>query len=368
MLAPSQDLVAQTAREWDRGRPDEKHIAVCALPPNGRDALCIPFTTSPAEFARRVAAHSGPTIVFSTYQSLPAIAEAHRRHGLPEWAIAVADEAHHTSGSLDKSWGDIHHDARIPAQRRLYMTATPRRWSHPKSKKHGAYTEPLASMDNPALFGPVVFRLELAEAIAQGILADYRVVVPVIGAQTCTTSSPRPRRPPHLDGLRLAAMQVGLLRAVQEYCLGRVLTFRRPDRGRPHRRPHPAPHRHRLRPRFPADEAVDRRRRQPPTPQRTQRPTRTLRASLPAALHRPRARTDPHPEYRTCCSPRAWRPGHSTNARTRRRPDSGSPTNAATGGGRRTCACSRRTIRPAPATCSFANDSSWPTSAWTPTA
>ncbi len=227
VLAPSQDLVAQTAREWDRGRPDEKHIAVCALPPSGRGALCIPFTTSPAELARRVAAHIGPTIVFSTYQSLPAIVEAHRRHGLPEWALAVADEAHHTSGSLDKSWGDIHHDARIPAQRRLYMTATPRRWSHPKSKKPGAYKEPLASMDNPALFGPVVFRLELAEAIAQGILADYRVVVPVISAEDLHDILTTAEITPHLDGLRLAAMQVGLLRAVQDYRLSRVLTFHR---------------------------------------------------------------------------------------------------------------------------------------------
>ncbi|MFC6593252.1 DEAD/DEAH box helicase [Kitasatospora paranensis] len=227
VLAPSQDLVAQTAREWDRGRPDEKHIAVCALPPSGRGALCIPFTTSPAEPARRVADHSGPTIVFSTYQSLPAIVEAHRRHGLPEWALAVADEAHHTTGSLDKSWGDIHDDAQIPAQRRLYMTATPRRWSHPKSRKPGAYKQPLASMDNPALFGPVVFRLELAEAIAQGILADYRVVVPVISAEDLHDILTTAETTPHLDGLRLAAMQVGLLRAIQDYRLSRVLTFHR---------------------------------------------------------------------------------------------------------------------------------------------
>ncbi|AXI76117.1 hypothetical protein C7M71_000075 [Peterkaempfera bronchialis] len=164
VLAPSQDLVAQTAREWDCGRPDEKHIAVCALPPSGRGALCIPFTTSPAELARRVADHSGPTIVFSTYQSLPAIVEAHRRHGLPEWALAVADEAHHTTGSLDKSWGDIHDDAQIPAQRRLYMTATPRRWSHPKSRKPGAYKQPLASMDNPGSHRSLLERSDAAAA------------------------------------------------------------------------------------------------------------------------------------------------------------------------------------------------------------
>lgn len=227
VLAPSQDLVAQTAREWDCGRPNEKHLAVCSLPPSGRGALRISFTTSPANLAHRVAAHDGPTVVFSTYQSLPAIAQAHRRHGLPEWALAIVDEAHHTSGSLNKSWGDIHDDNRIPVQRRLYMTATPRSWTHPKSKKPGAYKEPLASMDDPTVFGPVVFRLELADAIAQGILADYRVLVPVINDEDLRDILTSAEITPHLDGLRLAAMQVGLLRAVDDYHLSRILTFHR---------------------------------------------------------------------------------------------------------------------------------------------
>ncbi|MFD9223698.1 hypothetical protein ACFWDI_27720 [Streptomyces sp. NPDC060064] len=38
------------------------------------------------------------------------------------------DEAHRTAGRLGKAWAAIHHDAQIPAARRLYLTATPRIW------------------------------------------------------------------------------------------------------------------------------------------------------------------------------------------------------------------------------------------------
>jgi hypothetical protein len=38
----------------------------------------------------------------------------------------LCDEAHRAAGHVDKTWADIHDNTLVPAQRRLYMTATPR--------------------------------------------------------------------------------------------------------------------------------------------------------------------------------------------------------------------------------------------------
>lgn len=225
VLVPSQDLITQTAWQWVMSSRYENFVGVCSLSPATRKGLQFPFTTRPKELARLLAAAPGPTVVFSTYHSLPAIVQAHRRHRMPEWTLVIADEAHHTSGSLNKSWGDIHNDARVPAQRRLYMTATPRTWVHGKKKQTELTKEPLASMNNPSIFGPVVFRLDLSQAIAQGILADYRIVVPIIQDRDLLDILVTEGATPHLDGLRLAAMQAGLLKAIAKYKLCRVLTF-----------------------------------------------------------------------------------------------------------------------------------------------
>jgi len=72
------------------------------------------------------------SVVFSTYHSLPLIAEA-QSLGAPAFDLVVADEAHRTV-SLKYSKSDkqkrfftlVHDRANLKASKRLYMTATPR--------------------------------------------------------------------------------------------------------------------------------------------------------------------------------------------------------------------------------------------------
>ena len=57
------------------------------------------------------------------------------------------------------------------------MTATPRIYGeNAKSKARDTHTV-LASMDDPALYGDVLFHHGFASAVEGGILTDYRVVV-----------------------------------------------------------------------------------------------------------------------------------------------------------------------------------------------
>lgn len=116
--------------------------------------------------------------VFATYASLPVLVEAHGA-GLGPWALVVVDEAHRTSGPWGRPWAAIHDDASVPADRRLYLTATPRvaePWQAKADESTGVPSL-VASMDDERVFGPVVYRLTLAEAIDRGLLARYQIVV-----------------------------------------------------------------------------------------------------------------------------------------------------------------------------------------------
>ncbi|MFF2367816.1 Helicase associated domain protein [Streptomyces sp. NPDC058122] len=234
VVVPSLNLINQTAWHWHADSSITRMLAVCTLKPStvSFSGDRLQTTTNPASLARTLAAGPGPAVVFTTYQSLGVIAGAHRHHRLPPWQMVIIDEAHRSSGSSSKSWARVHHDHEIPAERRLYMTATPRIWKPEDAKKQRrripqpiAPPEPLASMDDPSIYGPVVYNLGLADAIDRGILADYRIVAPVItddDLRAILTTDDITRNP---NGLRLAASQVCLLHTMRTHRVRRVISF-----------------------------------------------------------------------------------------------------------------------------------------------
>lgn len=226
VLVPTLELLTQTAARWLADEGFDQLIGVCSLP-GVHDRLLrghLSLTGNPKQLVRRIA-QGGRTAVFATYASLRTIAEAHRTHGLPRWGFALADEAHRTSGDWDKEWGLIHDDRAVPVVHRLYMTATPRNWSNPLTPTYRTRIERLASMDDPTVYGPTVYRLGLAEAIELGILADYQLIVLEILDESLLNILIDKQPTEHLDGLRLAVMQAGLLTAMAEHNAHQVLTF-----------------------------------------------------------------------------------------------------------------------------------------------
>ncbi|MFD5862812.1 DEAD/DEAH box helicase [Streptomyces chartreusis] len=226
VLVPTLELLTQTAARWLADGSFDQLIGVCSLP-GVRDRRLrghLLLTGNPYVLARRVA-QGGRTAVLATYASLTTIEEAHKNYRLPPWAFALADEAHRTSGDWDKRWALIHDDRAIPAAHRLYMTATPRNWRTPLQPKARTRIERLASMDDPTVYGPVVYHLDLAQAIERGILADYQLIIPEVRDDELHRILHDLRPTPHLDGLRLAAMQAALLTAMAEHNVRRVLSF-----------------------------------------------------------------------------------------------------------------------------------------------
>jgi hypothetical protein len=142
--------------------------------------------------------------------------------GLAVWSLMVVDEAHRTSGDGLKPWAAVHDQAQLPAERRLYMTATPRVW-----EAEGERPRLVASMeDGSPVFGPVAYRLTLSEAIGRGIVAPYQVLCldirdPDLYAALTTEATGSDA----VRGARLAAVQTGLMRAAVQERFRRVLSF-----------------------------------------------------------------------------------------------------------------------------------------------
>ncbi|MEU9331228.1 helicase-related protein [Streptomyces canus] len=181
--------------------------------------------TDAATLAAEVSRADGPVNVFATYHSLRKIAEAHRLFHMPPWDVLVCDEAHRTVGNLNKPWAMLLDAQQIFAHHRLFVTATPRNFE-PEPGQDLPVDIEVASMDDLNLYGPVVFRLSLADAIDRGLLADYRIVaVDVDDADLRAVLNRNPMLAADSEGLRVAAAQVALLRAMHQHDLRRALVF-----------------------------------------------------------------------------------------------------------------------------------------------
>ncbi|MFC7891900.1 Helicase associated domain protein [Streptomyces sp. NPDC057381] len=226
VLVPSLDLLTQTEAAWREGGRTGPVVGVSSL--RGEDGT-FPNTTDVRELVDWVRPFDKVT-VFATYASLGlgTLERAHRA-GLPGWDLIVVDEAHRTSGRLGKPWAIVHDNTRVPAVRRLYMTATPRLWQLEDDAGQGAPGELVASMeDDPeGPFGSRAYTLSLSEAIDRGISAPYQVVcVDITDAQL------RAARLLGAEGLsdevrgaRLAALQTALVKASAEEGFDRTLVF-----------------------------------------------------------------------------------------------------------------------------------------------
>ena len=190
-LVPSISLLSQAMREWSEQRGiDHSYIGICSDTRAGQTSedssileLKIPVTTDPSSISQTLQNPDGDkmTVVFCTYQSLPLVEKA-QDEGAPAFDIIFCDEAHRTTGV--EAPGDktspfvLVHDAdRIRANKRLYMTATPRLYTEGAKSKAARHDTEVFSMDEPEIYGPEFHRLPFSKAVEIDELSDYKVVV-----------------------------------------------------------------------------------------------------------------------------------------------------------------------------------------------
>lgn len=238
VLLPSLSLLAQTLREWTAHTTQAfDFLPVCSdatvAEPDAVVAttsdLGFPVTTDPEEIARFLRRRSGPRVVFATYQSSPQIANAFRLGRVPAFDLVIADEAHRCAGRVSSGFGTILTPDSLKANRRLFMTATPRYFTGRVVRQAKEADFEVASMDDEEVFGPVFHRLGFAEAIERELLTDYQVAVVAVDDETYRDWAQRGRFVT-TDGTDVTdahtlAGQIGFAQAMRRYDLHRTITF-----------------------------------------------------------------------------------------------------------------------------------------------
>lgn len=197
-LVPSLSLLSQTLTEWTQESTTPLHsFAVCSDSDVGKHRkkdddvvqtfkheLRYPATTDPARLAKEMKARQSDThmgVVFSTYHSIDTISKAQKEHGLPAFDLIICDEAHRTTGATfgddESNFVKVHDASFIQADKRLYMTATPRIYGTNAKVKAETDDVVLCSMDDESLYGPELFVITFSEAVRLGLLCDYKVIV-----------------------------------------------------------------------------------------------------------------------------------------------------------------------------------------------
>ncbi|MFF3585016.1 DEAD/DEAH box helicase [Streptomyces mirabilis] len=245
VMVPTLDLLVQTAQAWRRVGHNSPMVAVCSLEKDDvLEQLGVRTTTNAIQLA--LWAGHGPVVVFATYASLvdredidapmgqrkvrgpleAALAGGERLYGqsMDGFDLAVLDEAHGLAGDTARPWAAIHDNTRIPANFRLYLTATPRILASPRPQKgtDGQELE-IASMTSApdGTYGEWIYELGLSEAIERNILAGFEIDVLEI-------RDPSPVLGPSeeaLRGRRLALLQTALLEHAARHNLRTVMTF-----------------------------------------------------------------------------------------------------------------------------------------------
>ncbi|WP_347022480.1 DEAD/DEAH box helicase [Bacteroides ovatus] len=204
-MVPSIALLGQSLNAWcaDAKKPI-KAVCICSDAKASRKTrgdfddtddsvvdLAVPATTNSKSIAaqlKQYREHDGLVVVFSTYQSIEAVAAAQEEilaetngsYGVFDFIIC--DEAHRTTGvkiaTRDESnFTKIHSNDNVRGRRRLYMTATPRLYGESAKVKASEKDCVLCSMDDKALYGEEFFRVNFSYAVQHGLLTDYKVLV-----------------------------------------------------------------------------------------------------------------------------------------------------------------------------------------------
>ncbi len=216
---PSIALLGQTMRSWaeeeDREGRGVKHsyIGVCSDPKTGRSSgdgtdasdlaqMEFSVTTDPEKIYEALCQpvpEGAMQVVFCTYQSLPQIHQA-QTWGAPDFFLALADEAHRTTGvendspkaNRTSSNGELPQASpfqlihnHIKADKHVYMTATPKVFSEASKARKSAQNRAVWSMDDPEIFGETCYELSFSKAITKDLLSDYKVVLAQSPASLC---------------------------------------------------------------------------------------------------------------------------------------------------------------------------------------
>jgi superfamily II DNA or RNA helicase len=240
IAVPSLALIRQTLKVWLRetqaNQQEVEWICVCSDESAGRverddsavlrQDLGVPCLTDPKEIAAWLKRkHRGLTVVFTTYQSGEALAKAARAAKFT-FDLGIMDEAHKTVGDGGKLFSHLLHDKNLPIRRRLFMTATERRYK--------GQSDTVLSMDDPATYGETFHLLSFKRAMEYDppILSDYKIISIAVSREEVAelirkNTFVRPDKGPwneEIEAYMLASL-IALRKAMKKYPIQHAVSF-----------------------------------------------------------------------------------------------------------------------------------------------
>lgn len=240
IAVPSLALIRQTLKVWLREAmatgKEVEWICVCSDESAGRfgsdevsvlrQDLGVPCLTDPKEIAAWLKKKTkGLQVVFTTYQSGQALSAAARKAKF-RFDLGIMDEAHKTVGDGEKLFSHLLHDKNLPVDRRVFMTASERRYQGKGEK--------ILSMDDPAIYGETFHLLSFKAALEQKppILCDYRIVTIMVSRDEVAemvrkNAFVRPKKGPwdrEMESEMLASL-VALRKAMQKHPIRHAVSF-----------------------------------------------------------------------------------------------------------------------------------------------
>jgi superfamily II DNA or RNA helicase len=226
LLAPTLALIGQSLQAWREADPvpGARYIAACSdesVAEGSRaeddiepDELGVMVTTSVDEVAQALGSTANaPLVILTTYISATVVGQALLDQGA-QADLAVFDESHRTATGVPSQYSSALFQKSFPAAKRLFLTATPRVFP-------AAEEGPAISMDNEVLFGKVAHVLSVSDAIKQGLIADYRILVSVVTTDEI--------QDPDSDAVarHRQAAAVAISKAMKEFSLRKGFLFHR---------------------------------------------------------------------------------------------------------------------------------------------
>jgi len=237
VLVPSLNLLSQTLNEWAFAAKNSFEVlCVCSDKTVGKrdkedmDLGEAPFSvTSDLSIISDFISKGGHQVIFCTYQSSDLIAEVQSNKAVGSFDLVIADEAHRCSGRSDAAFSKVLDSDAIRATKRLFTTATPRLYSSSVKRAAADRGIEVYDMDDEAAFGAVLHTLPFGQAIAEDLLNDYQVVIvgvdqPMI-KEWIENQELLGVNPDNVTDARTLAAKIGLLKAIKDYGLTRVISF-----------------------------------------------------------------------------------------------------------------------------------------------
>jgi superfamily II DNA or RNA helicase len=236
VAVPSLSLVKQTLevylRESVANNDKVSWLCVCSDEGIGTNddiaihtnEIGVPCVTDKNYIAKWIKNNSkNKTIIFTTYQSGKTISEACKiaKH---EFDLGIMDEAHKTVGDKDKLFSHLLFDQNIKIKKRIFMTATERRYA--------GSSDLVLSMDDVNVYGDTFTQMSFKEAIEIGILSDYRIITLFISNDEVKSLieknafvKPTGKEWDQETEARTLASLIALRKAMTEYPIHHAVTF-----------------------------------------------------------------------------------------------------------------------------------------------